>query len=159
MASSIQTTRDRAPPNVSRPCSAAAGVLCGCRTAWTWPSLPPWAPPVARCSTSWLVAPAPPPGSRGACRNGGFLKVVSTIRLSARPTSVAPDAGTAFREDFLQVVARIGLNPDEAAQLVEASTGQPFAACAPADLLPILEDLLALAQRTTRTGPGPEGCA
>jgi len=65
------------------------------------------------------------------------------------------DAGTAFREDFLQVVASIGLSPDEAALLVEASSGHPFAACAPADLLPILDDLLALVQRTTRTGPGP----
>jgi len=84
---------------------------------------------------------------------------MSTIRLSARPASVAPDVGTTFREDFLQVVARIGLSPDETAQLVEASSGQPFAACAPADLLPILDDLLALAQRATRTVPGPAGCA
>jgi hypothetical protein len=53
------------------------------------------------------------------------------------------------------VVASIGLSPDAAALLVEASSGHPFAACAPADLLPILDDLLALAQRTTRTGPGP----
>ena len=84
---------------------------------------------------------------------------MSTIRLSARPASVAPDVGTTFREDFLQLVARIGLSPDEAAQLFESSSGQPFAACAPADLLPILDDLLALAQHTTRTGPGPAGCA
>ena len=84
---------------------------------------------------------------------------MSTIRLSTRPALIAPDAGTAFREDFLQVVARIGLSPDEAAQLVEASSGQSFAACLPADLLPILDDLLALAHRTTETGPGPAGCA
>jgi hypothetical protein len=82
-----------------------------------------------------------------------------TIRLSARPASVAPDVGTTFREDFLQVVARIGLSPDEAAQLVEASSGQPFAACAPADLLPILDDLLLLAQHRARTDPGPAGGA
>jgi len=84
---------------------------------------------------------------------------MSTIRLSAHPASVAPDVGTTFREDFLQLVARIGLSPDEAAQLFESSSGQPFAACAPADLLPILDDLLALAQGTTRTGSGPAGCA
>jgi hypothetical protein len=84
---------------------------------------------------------------------------MSTIRLSARPASVAPDVGTTFREDFLQLVARIGLSPDEAAQLFESSSGQPFAACAPADLLPILDDLLALAQHATRTVPGPAGCA
>jgi len=83
---------------------------------------------------------------------------MSTIRLSARPAS-ATEAGSAFREDFLQVVARVGLSPDEAAQLFESSSGQPFAACAPADLLPILDDLLALAQRATRTVPGPAGCA
>jgi len=85
--------------------------------------------------------------------------VVSRIRPSAHPALIAPDAGTAFREDFLQLVARIGLSPDEAAQLFESSSGQPFAACAPADLLPILDDLLALAQRATRTVPGPAGCA
>jgi len=84
---------------------------------------------------------------------------VSTIRLSARPASVAPDVGTAFREDFLQVVARIGLSRDQATELVEASSGQPFAACVPTDLLPILDDLLALARRATRTVPGPAGCA
>ena len=83
---------------------------------------------------------------------------MSTIRLSARQAS-ATEAGCAFREDFLQVVARIGLSPDEAAQLVEAASGQSFAACVPADLRPILDDLLALAQRTTRTCPGPAGCA
>ena len=85
--------------------------------------------------------------------------MVSRIRPSARPALIAPDAGTAFREDFLQVVASIGLSPDEAALLVEVSSGDPFAACAPTDLLPILDDLLALAQRTTRTGPWPGGCA
>ena len=83
---------------------------------------------------------------------------MSAIRLNARPAT-APEAGTTFREDFLQVVARIGLSPDETAQLVEASSGQPFTACGPADLLPILDDLLALAQHTTRTGPGPAGGA
>jgi len=86
------------------------------------------------------------------------MTMMSTIRLNARPAS-ATEAGSAFREDFLQVVARIGLSPDEAAQLVEASSGQSFAACLPADLLPILDDLLALAHRTTGTGPGPAGCA
>ena len=83
---------------------------------------------------------------------------MSAIRLNPR-LAPAPEAGTTFREDFLQVVARIGLSPDEAAQLVEASSGQSFAVCTPADLLPILDDLLALAQHTTRTGPGPAGCA
>lgn len=83
---------------------------------------------------------------------------MSAIRLNAQPAP-APEAGTTFREDFLQLVTRIGLSRDEAAQLVEASSGRSFAACVPADLLPILDDLLALAQRTTRTGPGLAGCA
>jgi hypothetical protein len=92
--------------------------------------------------------------------DGGFSETaMSTIRLSARPASVAPDVGTTFREDFLQLVARIGLGPDVAAQLVESSSGQPFAACAPADLLPVLNDLLTLAQGTTSTGSGPASCA
>ena len=84
---------------------------------------------------------------------------MSTIRLSARPASVAPDVGTTFREDFLQLVARIGLGPDVAARFVEASTGQTFAECAPADLLPILNNLVTLAHRTIGTGPGPAGGA
>ena len=80
---------------------------------------------------------------------------MSTIRLSPRRASAVPDAGTALRDDYLQLAASIGLRPDDAALLVEASSGHPFAGCASADLLPILDDLLALVQRTTRTGPGP----
>jgi hypothetical protein len=80
---------------------------------------------------------------------------VSTIRLDARRAPVVSDADTAFREDFLLLVARIGLSRDEAAMLVEASSGQPFDACRPPELLPILDVLLALAERTAHTSSEP----
>jgi hypothetical protein len=65
------------------------------------------------------------------------------------------DADAAFREDFLRAVSHVGLGRDQAVALVEASSGRPFAACGPSDLLPILTDLLTLAQRTTHVHRGP----
>jgi hypothetical protein len=82
------------------------------------------------------------------------MQVVSTIRLE-RTASVVPDGDATFREDFLQLAARIGLSREATTMLVEAYSGQAFGACKPADLVPILDDLLVLAQRTTRNdGPG-----
>jgi hypothetical protein len=82
---------------------------------------------------------------------------MSTITLDSRPASVTSDFDAVFREDFLQLVAGIGVNSDEAARLVEASSGQPFAACSPVDMLPILGDLLAIARRATPSG-GESAC-
>jgi hypothetical protein len=76
---------------------------------------------------------------------------VSTRRPDVRAKPPAPDAEAAFREDFLSKVSQIGLGRDRAAAFVEVSTGRPFAACEPMDLLPVLGKLLALAQRTTNT--------
>jgi hypothetical protein len=64
-------------------------------------------------------------------------------------------AEAAFREDFLQLVARVGLGPDRAAALVEASTGKPFDTCRPADLLAVLDELQAALQRTTHAHQEP----
>ena len=81
--------------------------------------------------------------------------VTSTLRPDRRPaTATIPDAHIAFRADFLELIGRIGLAPDEAVTLVEASSGHPFDACTPAELVPLLRDLLTLAQRTTRSSGG-----
>ena len=66
--------------------------------------------------------------------------------LGSRPILSAADA--AFRDDFLRIVANTGFNCRDATQLVEISTGCPFDACTPAELVPALRELLALVQRT-----------
>jgi hypothetical protein len=79
-------------------------------------------------------------------------------RTSARdrlPTRRAsdPNNDTIFRDDFVRVLAGIGLGQEDAAVLVESRTGLPFSACARAHFVPILGDLLAIALRTaTRSG-------
>jgi hypothetical protein len=81
---------------------------------------------------------------------------VSTLRLKVRAAErFGPDADATFREDFLRAVSHLGIGRDQAAALVEASIGRPFAACGAADLLPLLGELLALAQRTTNVHRGP----
>ena len=77
-----------------------------------------------------------------------------SVRGVAAPLRDA-DADATFREDFLLVVSRVGLGRHQAAALVEASIGRPFGACGAGHLLPILDELLALAQRTTRVNGGP----
>ena len=73
--------------------------------------------------------------------------IMSAIGLDAHPGVDAVSADDAFREDFLRVAAIVGLSRDQAAVVVELSSGRSFETCAPADLLPILHDLMALAQR------------
>jgi len=81
--------------------------------------------------------------------------VVSRVRPDGGPAAVPPDAHTAFRAEVLELIGRICLAPDEAVALVEASSGHPFDACTPAELVPLLSDLLTLAQRTTGSAGGP----
>jgi hypothetical protein len=80
---------------------------------------------------------------------------VSTLRVHA---GVAQrrclDGDVNFREDFLRAVSHVGLGRNQAVALVEASSGQPFAACRAAHLLPILGELLELAQRATHVTGG-----
>jgi hypothetical protein len=69
--------------------------------------------------------------------------------ISERPQSNRPwrqdsDPDAAYREDFVRLLARLGLQPDLAIALVEAGTGHPFATCSPAQLVPLLEELLEL---------------
>ena len=71
------------------------------------------------------------------------------------PHSATPaiaDVDAQFREDFLRAVLHLRLGRDDAEALVQACSGRPFGVCGPAELLPILDDLLALAQRAARTG-------
>ena len=80
--------------------------------------------------------------------------VVSRVRPDGGPAAVPPNAHTAFRAEVLELIGSIGLAPDEAVTLVEASGGHPLEACTPAELVPLLRDLLTLAQRTTRSSGG-----
>ena len=74
---------------------------------------------------------------------------MSSINLSTEPRA-AGDADLV--DDVLHLLGQIGLSRDEATTFVEMFTGHPRAACTPAELLPMLEDLLALTRRTAGTG-------
>ncbi len=75
---------------------------------------------------------------------------MSKLRLKVRAAErFGPDADATFREDFLRAVSHLGIGRDQTVALVEASCGQAFAACGATDLLPVLGELLTLAQRTT----------
>jgi hypothetical protein len=80
---------------------------------------------------------------------------VSTLRLhvgaAERP---GPDTNATFREDFISAVSHVGLGRDHAVALVEAASGRPFAACGATDLLPVLGELLAVAQHTAHANRG-----
>jgi hypothetical protein len=49
-----------------------------------------------------------------------------------------------YREEFLNLLAHLGLEPGQAMALVEACTGQPFESCSPMQLVPVLHRLLEL---------------
>ncbi len=54
------------------------------------------------------------------------------------------DAEAAYRQDVLRLLARLGLEPTEAVALLEANTGRRFETCSPAQLVPLLQELLEL---------------
>ena len=54
------------------------------------------------------------------------------------------DAGVAYRQDVLRLLARLGLEPTEAVALLEANTGRRFETCSPAQLVPLLQELMEL---------------
>ena len=65
------------------------------------------------------------------------------------------DADATFREDFLQVVASIGLDPDEALRWSRPPAAGRSTPARQRELLPVLGELLALAQRArTRVDTG-----
>ena len=65
---------------------------------------------------------------------------------STKDSRVATDATAAYREDFVRVVARVGVDSHQAARLAEAMSGQPFQTCTPEDLVLALAHLGALAE-------------
>jgi hypothetical protein len=73
---------------------------------------------------------------------------------STRASRLTRAAEAMFRQDFVRILAQVGLGPDEAAALVEASRGRPFDTCRPADLLPVIDELLAAVQRATHADGG-----
>jgi hypothetical protein len=83
------------------------------------------------------------------------MMVTSIVIPEVPPVELVTDANAAFRAELLQLVGRIGLDPDTAVLFVESCSGHPFEACSPAELVPFLRDLLALAQRTSHTSGGP----
>ena len=70
---------------------------------------------------------------------------ISPAMLGSRP--ILSEADAAFRDDFLRTVANTGFDCHAAMRLVEISTGHPFEACTPAELVPVLGELLAVAER------------
>jgi hypothetical protein len=52
------------------------------------------------------------------------------------------DPAAAYRKEFLNVLARLDLEPTRAIALVEAATARPFDSCAPTQLLALLHLLL-----------------
>jgi len=69
-----------------------------------------------------------------------------SMSISQRDVRVAADADAAYREDFVRVVAHVGVDSHQAASLAEALSGRRFQACSPADLVPALAQLVALAE-------------
>jgi hypothetical protein len=81
-----------------------------------------------------------------------MFKSMSISRSSSTKDSrVATGATAAYREDFVRVVARVGVDSHQAERLAEAMSGQPFQTCTPEDLVPALAHLGALAEHL-RTG-------
>jgi hypothetical protein len=83
------------------------------------------------------------------------MMVSSTAIPETPPVELGTDANAAFRAELVQLIRRIGLDPDTAVLFVESCIGHPFEACSPAELVPFLRDLLALARRTSHTSGGP----
>jgi hypothetical protein len=55
-----------------------------------------------------------------------------------------------LREDYLRLVSTLGLSRGVATCLVEACSGRRFEVCDPADLVPILDELLVVVRCMTR---------
>ena len=84
------------------------------------------------------------------------MRRTSTIRArqGACTTTVAVTQGDAnVPEDFLQLMARMGSDRDEATALVEACTGHAFNTCTRAEFVALFEQLLAVARRVQGSQP------
>jgi hypothetical protein len=84
---------------------------------------------------------------------------VSTLRLHVGAAERRRlDADADFRDDFLRAASRVGLGRDQAVALVEVSSGRPFATCGATDLLPALDELLALVRSASTTMNSGAAC-
>jgi len=70
----------------------------------------------------------------------------TAMSISQRDVRVATSAEATYREDFMRVVAHVGVDSRQAASLAEVTSGRRFQACSPADLVPALAQLVALAE-------------
>ena len=77
------------------------------------------------------------------------------LRPSPRASWLTRAADAAMREDFLRLLARVGIGRDRAAALVEATSGRPFETCRPSDLLAVLDELQAALQRAAQVNGEP----
>ncbi len=76
--------------------------------------------------------------------------MISASPLSSDTRTDTTDAGVAYRQDVLRLLSRLGLEPTEAVALLEANTGRRFETCSPAQLVPLLQELLELLRRYPR---------
>ena len=70
--------------------------------------------------------------------------MISNSPTPSRVRMVPADPDAAFREDVLQLLTRLDLEPAQAIALVEAVTGRPFESCGRMHLVPLLQQLLEL---------------
>ena len=83
------------------------------------------------------------------------MSILPMKKSMARRRPDLADADRAFRDDFLRLTTGLGLTRDAATQLVEIFCGRRYEACSPADLSPVLENLLVLGHQVAGVGPGP----
>lgn len=68
--------------------------------------------------------------------------MISEIAQSCSTRTESTDPDAASREEFLQVLARLDLDPAQAIPFVEDATGRPFETCSATQLLALLRLLL-----------------
>ncbi len=76
--------------------------------------------------------------------------MIAASPSSSETRTDGTDAEAAYRKDVLRLLSRLGLEPAQAIALLEADTGRPFEACSPAQLVPVLQELLELLRRYPR---------
>jgi hypothetical protein len=70
--------------------------------------------------------------------------MIAASPSSSETRADGADAQAAYRRDVLRLLSRLGLEPAQAIALLEANTGRQFETCSPSQLVPLLQELLAL---------------
>ena len=70
--------------------------------------------------------------------------ISETAQQSDSAWTDSTDPDTAYRQDVLELLGELELDPRQAVGLVEACTGRPFDSCSPMQLVPVLYRLLEL---------------